>query len=419
MSRIVTLREYHREMADSVVPTAADLELSQDPEVASRVTVRWLAGNRAEISTTSYVGVISMDSVQIQITPKLAGGELGVLQMIDYATGLSALRHLPAERPLPSAGLHLRDLVCLLLTIECEKLLAHGPRRDYVRHERLMPMLRGRLLVDRQVLRRHGRLDQLECRFDEFDSDIIDNRLCASALDIAARTASTPNLRARARNAAADFVTFCSPGKLDAKHTAALLSYQRHNEHYRPAHQWALLLLGAGGFDNLYSNGANDGRTFLLDMNTLFEQFVTRLLQEATAGTDFTVYNQLVHRGIICDESTARSYAAVIPDILLAKDRWRRPVDVKYKMYDDRKIDSSDLYQTFLYGYALSGDGSVPSACIIYPGSSGLLPTELSVRRLDGSIGARLSAVTVDIPEMLDPHLRSVLLPTLLTYLVG
>ena len=67
----------------------------------------------------------------------------------------------------------------------------------------------------------------------------------------------------------------------------------------------------------------------------------------------------------VCGRSgaTARSsrrahrepYAAVIPDILLERPASRsvaRPVDAKYKLYDERKLDQGDIYQTFFYAWA-------------------------------------------------------------------
>ncbi|MEV5829365.1 hypothetical protein AB0L25_27765 [Spirillospora sp. NPDC052242] len=92
-------------------------------------------------------------------------------------------------------GLDLRDLVCLLLTLEADRLLRHGLRRDYLRREEDLPAVRGRLLADRQVMRRFGRLDRLECRYDERSGDILDNLgpptayiLYASDRDVRPRT---------------------------------------------------------------------------------------------------------------------------------------------------------------------------------------------------------------------------------------
>ena len=46
-------------------------------------------------------------------------------------------------------------------------------------------MLRGRLMMREQYLRRFGRIDVLECRFDDYDADIPENQLLAAALGVA------------------------------------------------------------------------------------------------------------------------------------------------------------------------------------------------------------------------------------------
>jgi 5-methylcytosine-specific restriction enzyme subunit McrC len=46
------------------------------------------------------------------------------------------------------------------------------------------------------------------------------------------------------------------------------------------AHYWALLLLERLGISDLYAAGAGRSFVFLLNMNRIFERFVTRLLSD-------------------------------------------------------------------------------------------------------------------------------------------
>ena len=58
----------------------------------------------------------------------------------------------------------------------------------------------------------------------------------------------------------------------------------------------------------------------------------------------------------ILNASTGQPYARVVPDILVersaADTTARLAIDAKYKLYDERKLSSSDVYQSFLYAYA-------------------------------------------------------------------
>ncbi len=73
-----------------------------------------------------------------------------------------------------------------------------GLRNAYVEHEEALRVLRGRLLRDRQLRRRFGRLDRLECRFDERTADIFDNQLLLAATERCANRADDTNVRRRA-----------------------------------------------------------------------------------------------------------------------------------------------------------------------------------------------------------------------------
>ncbi len=386
----------------------ADLQLAEALEGAGRLTrIRWLRDGHAEITANAWIGVIQFKQRTVNIVPKAAGGNLAVLQMLDYASGINALRELPAQRRIATQGLHLRDLVCLLLARASDEILRHGPAQSYVTREHALPAVRGRILADRQVRHRFGQLDQLECRYDELETDILDNQLLAAGLNVAARTASAAHVRLLARRVATDFSGLCDPTGLDPVEMAARLHYTRHNEHYRGAHSWSILLLHAAAIKDLYRAGAGRTPVFLLDMNRLFEDFATRLIEHALAGSDIQVRPQARHRSVLIDEATGRSHGTVIPDLLLAQGAgpraWRRAVDAKYKLYSERTLDPSDIYQAFLYAQALSRSGSdhqPPTAILVHPGTPGT-SHRLVIRNTEGQHAARLRTVALDIPAVL------------------
>jgi 5-methylcytosine-specific restriction enzyme subunit McrC len=404
--REVELREYETRVVEGVRLGPADRALCASEQLASRVKVRELAGGRLELTAGPCVGVVRLDACEIRVLPKYLGTELDVLRMLEYAAG-RGLPALDASRTVREGAPHLRDLVALLVTEECERLLARGVRQDYVTVEDDLPAVRGRLLADRQLLRHYGRLDRLACRFDEHDTDILDNRLCAAAVDLAARTARTPAVRARARRAATRFARIAPTRLGDLRSALAGLDHHRHNTHYRSAHRWAALLLSGGGIADLFAPGPLASRAFLVDMNVLFEAFTTRLLREAAAGTGFTVRDQARHRGALYDERTDRPYGEVRPDVLVSGSvdgaRLCCPVDIKYKLYEARKLDPSDLCQAFLYAHALARQpsGGTPTCVLIHPGGASAARESIAVRRWDGAMSARVRSVSLHLPSVL------------------
>ncbi|NKZ02882.1 McrC family protein [Actinomadura latina] len=376
--------------------------MAESEEVSKRVTLRWLQGDTLEIEAGSHVGVVELECASIHVRPKLVGSDLGVLQMLDYAAGLDSLRDLPLLHRLGS-GLHLRDLVCLLLTQECDRLLRHGLRRDYLRREEALPVVRGRLLADRQVMRRFGMLDRLECRYDERSADILDNRLCAAALRVAAHTCGNPDVRNRARHLAADFDAACTLGGFDARAAADRLTYDRGNEHYRTAHRWALMLLGGTSFAGLYATSGGTSHAFMIDMNRLFEDFVTRLLRDAFTGSDVAVRAQESLPGAVRGETA--SYTSIQPDVQLVRGHGAKSrlwsVDAKYKLYAEKKVATSDLYQSFVYAQATSRSEEPPTAFIVYAADRDMQARTVSLHRHDGDVAARVTYVAVNVPKVL------------------
>jgi 5-methylcytosine-specific restriction enzyme subunit McrC len=366
------LAEWSRAELPYGQPTDADLALAAriGRDGTNRVHLDWLHDGGLRVSCRAWIGVIALERAELHVVPKLAGGNLGVLQMIDYASGLGALDRIGGTRQLEASGASLVDLICLLLVEESEAVLRRGLLRDYVTREDILATLRGRLLVEAQVRRRHGRVDLLECRFDEHESDVLENQLLLTALTMARRVTAVDRVRASAARLASAFTEVCRPMSTTSGDAARRLVYHRRNAHYRTAHTWALLLLERLGFDDLYARGSTRSIAFLLDMNQLFERFATKLLAEHLRPAGWQVLSQHPTRSIILDEDHHTSYATIRPDAVLITPSGRRvPIDAKYKRYDERRVNIEDVYQAFLYAFAYAAPTRPPSSFLVYPGA--------------------------------------------------
>ena len=124
--------------------------------------------------------------------PKLAGEHVGLVSLLEYTSGIDALSQYPSWHQMETGGKDLLDLLALLLVDACERLVRGGLLSDYREVEDALPVLRGRLLADRQLLRRFGQIQRLECRFDERVTDIPENQLLAAALDLLATRVHSP-----------------------------------------------------------------------------------------------------------------------------------------------------------------------------------------------------------------------------------
>lgn len=370
----------------------------------------------------SWVGVVRFESFEVRVLPKLAGGNFGMVQMIEFATGLGALRRNSGARTLDTEGTNLFDLVALLLAENCEYLVRGGLLADYVEIEDELPAVRGRILGDKQILQKFGRIDRLICRFDEQEQDVLENQILAAALDKCARRVQDETVRLRVGRLRSIFEEVCSPKRLDLESARQRLVYHRLNAHYRDPHQLAWLILEGLGVNDVFTAGQTTCFAFLLDMNLLFERFVYRLFERILAGTALAVDYQRADRSIIWNADKNQPYSRVIPDLLIRvrnTPHRRLAIDAKYKLYDERKISPADVYQSFLYAYAYgepSGEKDPPAALIVYPSSVSLPQSvRLHVRSAKKLAGAEISALGLSIPACLSESEGVSSRPTLTT----
>lgn len=378
-------------------PTIAQLRLHDRVEIDElKEGIRFKA--------KSWVGVLRFHDFQIQIVPKLAGENLGLVNMLTYAAGVNALKRYNSQRhlDLQQQG-SLFDLIVWLFCDACEVILAGGMLFDYERQEDTLKNLRGRLLIDKQYRRHFGQIDRLECRFDEHSSNILENQILGLGLYKAGRLAQDGMIRARARRLLAIFSEACSLDQIDIEAARNEIFYNRLNDHYREAHQFAWMILEGLGIEDIFKSSQTPSFAFLLDMNNLFEQFLHRYLSEVLGKAKLSVAYQRRDRSIIWDIFQNRTYSQIIPDFLVSStvSARRLAVDAKYKVYDDRKVDPSDIAQIFLYAYAYD-QSAQPTAVLIYPTEEKSdKRASMMIRQTNHPTGARIHVLGLNIPEAL------------------
>ena len=388
-----------------VAATPADLELTAalNRQAPGALTVQWLPDG-CHVESTSWVGVVRFSDFEVHIRPKAAGGDLAILEMLDFTDGLDSVRRLPNVHQLEDEGTSLADLVCWLLAEEAGRLLRHGLLSDYVAHEEPLGVLRGRLQLQTQMRRYFGRVDVLECRFDEYEGDILENRIVAQALRSARLICRNSNVRRLVAQVEPIFSEVCATEIADPVEAHRVLAYNRRNNHYRAAHHWAFLLLGGHAVRDLYASTGPTSFAFMLDMNSLFERFIARVVADDPLMQHLSVRIQ-AHSPKLIVRVDGSNYSTLIPDMLVSRPgatQWAFPLDTKYKLYDHRPVDQSDLYQLFVYAYAFAAGSMRPEAMLIYPSDVGSAAFSLRLRAGAFNMEPELHVVGVSLPRMLE-----------------
>lgn len=360
------------------------------------------------IRARSWIGVIGLDAVEIRVEPKLSGGRAGLVRMVEYSMGVDGLAWKLGDAQLEASGGDLLDLIGLLFARASERVIRRGLLADYVEREEWLPVVRGRLLADRQLCQRMGRLDRLACRYDELVRDLPETRVLAATARDACRRLRSPRVRRQLARVRDVLDAVCGTDACDVVHELSSITYDRQNAHYAAAHQLARLYWQGIGVEDLLGGGAVSTRAFLLDMNELFERFVERWLVGYLRPKGYDVVGQERDGSVLWNKTEHRRFARIIPDVVVRKRGAAKPrlaLDAKYKLYAERKIDTGDVYQAFMYSYTAGIDPA--EAVLVFPTSAGERSWQtIAVRRPDGIDGAYVHALGLPLVAMLDAGVR-------------
>ena len=214
--------------------------------------------------------------------------------------------------------------------------------------------MRGRIRVADQIRRRFSIPMPIEVGWDEFTDDILANRLVKAA---AGRLRRMRLRRTDARRGLAWVSGML--GNVSAVEfrpsDVPEVKFDRLNERYRNVVGLSRLILRHSAFES----GRGDVRAsgFTMNMNVVFEEFVTAALREALGVSDHVLRSQ---HGIKLDE---RGRVGMEPDLSWWEGgRCVFVGDAKYKKTVSQRVPNADLYQLLAYTTALD----LPSGLLIY-----------------------------------------------------
>ena len=359
--------------------------------------VRW---GHKEVCFSQYCGVIGLGRDTIEVLPKIYGkgdapeaGRRVLLRMLYLARRIKI-------SPVGAAGIDLRrhHLLDVFIRHFCEELFAQlrkGALLRYVHREDNLPVLRGRLLIDRQLKLNSGHQGRLYCAFDELVEDNVYNQYIKCALQVvhgqarslAAKRSATELLyrfdgvRDRRQEECRDWKL---PERRDAK---------RFESVFRQC-GWFLRGLGqdvrAGDRRNL---------SVLFDMNRLFEDFITAKLRKETRSCGFRVWAQGPQSSLVKEGDTSRFQMR--PDItFIADGRALAILDTKWKILSEQKdkygISQADLYQMVAYGTRYR----CPNLTLVYPKQERIQRDRIEFRVPDTEPEMRLTVRFVDLARL-------------------
>ena len=346
-----------------------------------------------QITPSSVVGALAIGDLSILIRPKIGIPKL--LSLACYALG--ALKpHEKRQFDFEEDVETLPDTLAIALASAARTAFAHGLLHGYRTEEEALLTVRGRIRFEDQLRRRYGMPIPVEVRYDEFTDDIMENRLVKAAI---ARLGEMSIRSSRARRGLAwtaamlENVTHVSIDPTDVPE----VTIDRLNEHYRGVVGLSRLILQNCAFEA--NRGSVRAIGFVMNMNVLFQEFLTVALREELRLSDrvFCSDDQLKgQRRIYLDDKRS---VKLEPDLTWWDGRECVFVgDAKYKVADGGSRNA-DLYQLLAYTSALD----LPGGMLIYAQGEAE-PVNHEVRH----IRKQLEIVALDLSGSLDDILDRV-----------
>ena len=347
MSATIILREYE----DQPVALDPDDVTFITEQLQGRITIRrQLHGTDYVLNPNQYVGVVALPSGRrLESFPKVPVRSL--FYMLAVAFNLPS-PFLPEwsefdelDEMLEFVVAHYADLL--------ESRIAHGLYRTYAEREENLSAVRGRIAVADDVRHNFVLRHRTYCRFAEFTWDVPENQILRQVAHLVAGWVRKPELRMRLRRI--DRLM----GEVTATNFAASaldrFTYHRLNDDYQPMHRLCRLFLEGASLSE--AEGTFSFRTFLLDMNRLFEAFVTQVLRDR-APSGIAVEDQVpVYLG-------HEKKVPMRPDLVIRDQGVPRLVaDCKYKRLEPDEFRNHDVYQVLAYCTAID----VEQGLLLYP----------------------------------------------------
>jgi 5-methylcytosine-specific restriction enzyme subunit McrC len=329
-----------------------DLDLTRSQAEAIQrtgfVDVSPAPAGRWRVTASSYVGTLVVDGVELLIRPKINPENLFLL--LEPGLPPSAWREEAFDYDVTS---DLLPSVIAFFARTVETTLGRGVLRSYQAREESLIALRGRLDLVGQFVRA-GVLTPVACAYDDFSEDVIENRVLRAAIRLAMRVPRVdPGERQRLMR---QLVALEGVAEVAVRaETVDAIQVTRLNQHYAPALGLARLVLANLTLTDV--RGSTSASSFMVDMNDLFQRFVTERLRRELRGRLDVIDEPTVHLGM-------GRQVAMQPDLVFREPGGavRYVGDVKYKLATDARGRSGDYYQLLAYTTAMD----LPEGMLIY-----------------------------------------------------
>ncbi len=168
------------------------------------------------------------------------------------------------------------EILTRLFALELHRQYKTGVPHEYIHIEDRLPVIRGRWLVSEQVSRHSHDHSRFDVSYDEFSPDTLLNQTFALTVGILQRITQDATNR-RLLLDLHDWLSECTPRLEMVPNYLSRIHFSRLNERFQPAYNLARLFWQQQLVQ--LSKGDYSVFAFVFDMNILFQDFVSKVMQ--------------------------------------------------------------------------------------------------------------------------------------------
>ena len=383
--------------------TAADIDYLKSPcfkyTALAPYEIWELRDGSHRIRNTSYSGVVQLEKERIHFSTKV---KTNLFYMLSFLRDEKMFCYDP-ERPIEiEQGTAFFDVLARMFLNELEAICKKGFYKSYVRRQEALAFLKGKLILQQQLRVDCARKLKFVCAYEDLTYDNPENRII-----LRAATLLIPLIRFN-EEVRRDLHRYSQMLRDDVSlsdvtpHDCDLIQFNRLNEYYDAIIKFSKVIL-RNYFIRSTTPGESIGFNFIVNMNKVYEDFITAMIEELVAqDSEFSDY--VVEKQHRFDTLVEEEKIVTRPDVILRrKDSpgdYPMIVDAKYK----RESSNADYYQVVAYSLAIP---TARSCCLIYPQTEKVVrdvltlltdPADPACRRV------KLHAVNIDLGRDLEFH---------------
>jgi 5-methylcytosine-specific restriction enzyme subunit McrC len=310
----------------------------------------------------SYAGVIEAGDTRIVLSTKVTSNIIYMLTFLEREEALKADMNRSIEI---EGGDCFFDAIARFFINELDRILERGLLKRYVRKEENLNYIRGKILVQENMTLNLGFKPKVLCEYHDLTYDNTENRIILRAVNLLIPLVRySTEIKERLIAAQTMMLGEVSMDPGISSWDCDRISLDRLSNHYSEIIGLSKLILDES-YVRSTERGSSKGFNFIVEMNQLFEDFVTEITTRVVEKKypEYRVLRQTRMRTLDLDGKLL-----IKPDVVIQERNSGKMVmmlDAKYK----RSLANSDVYQ--MSAYSLAVRDSI-SSCLVYPETEGV-----------------------------------------------